>query len=1720
MGRAEEIYQRLKSQQASVTPKSSDLLTDSGAAARAAAVLPTPSAAKITTGYVNPLEINEDEIEYAPKEVTDLPIVLNRMVAQGRERDAAALQANARVMLRDVQDQSREAYYKALMQQDENAPRLAAEGKMLQEQYETALLDRHYHLHGAPLEFAEAPKTGIAIAGDLERRKFTYDSAEEAQAVVDIIEGTKGEPVGKLYKRDEFATDEENDIYYYLLKTRGAETAAEYDRLIRERLESRQGVAEAEEILAEERDVVRGLKGTGYAAQSGLTNFGRNVSAHLTGERAPSHYDAGMQTLVDGSSKLAGYWYKGVQSTATQLPGIVAAAVSGDPALAYMSTFTSASGGAYADARAKGMTNGQARLYGGLVGAAEVALDKLLGGVGKQMGLTDEILMSRASKLQSGLLRIPAKLGIRIGNEVTEEELMLWLEPAMESLIGGFDFEAPDWEEMLETAIVTAISTPMMEGGQMARDIITPATIEESGNADGGDEASSAPQDVMTAEAQRLFGQQGGTEITSEDGKTAVSEETTEKESGENKPISAEDLEEYLSVGDREHVRNQKVAQIQAGDSPLLTSVHAIRNFLENSFLGNIRNTIKCYGKVGSKMASDILQKSGGSVDTDGYYLELDSNRLEHLTEHVEGDGDPRNIPLTEEQALNLTDYINTYDDVLDVVKRKDGSVRIHLGKRINGHAVIVELVSKGRKSVQPVTAWQNTTEHYMKKYHGKATGTATTSHSQSTDELRGYKAVPVSEASATSQTGLTAEPSINSSIPASPEKCNPQDSGNTVGAAEAGFDPFTHAMMEHGTQYGGMNAVRDDAMPTSMDGESRVSGTAVSAKGAAVTPDSFVPLLERAVTEGKNGLTYMPITNSETVQQAMEIILEENWAGALKVWHEAVGRGRADAKTIALGALLYNNAVNSGDTEQAMDILSDYAAIGRQAAQALQAMQILKRMSPDNRLYMITKSIDKLNRQYFGKKTKKQNAADGRKAITLRQDLKDAYLAAKTDAERDSVIAKMQQDVAEQLPSTLMDQWNALRYTNMLGNFKTMERNILGNITMRGTAEVKNAVKTLFEAITGGKFGKTGSLFVSKSLMDAAGQDFEAHKDVIKGENRYSDNLSSDAFIRGAEEQKKIFTSKNKVIDAALRPMEGYRTLTDKAMNNKYFGDEAFVRSAYKRFLGGYLQANGITAEQFLDPEWQKKNATFVEKARDYAARQAQETTFRDTNAFSDAISKFGRRNDKKSWARFITEGIMPFRKTPANVLVRAEQYSLLGLINTVANAIKAGNGSVSKTTGEVVTGQDVLESLAKTCTGSGLFALGMLLRSMGILRGSKDEDEKQAAFDDLTGEQEYSLVFGDGTSITLDWLSPVSMPLFMGAKLEELRQEDGLSWADLWDSLKSVSDPMLEMSMMSGVNDALETVNYSDSPLIDFALNASLGYLSQGLTNTLLGQVSRSFRDESLMTYVDRDSPVPDFLQKAAGAASRKYPGGGINQVPYIDAWGRTENDGDTFAGRLANNVFNPSFVSNESKDAVETELQRVYDNLPDDDDSTVFPTRAEKSFEVNGKRKYLTANEYVTYAKRKGQESYSLVQAAIRCEAYGKMSDAEKAKFLDKMYGLANYRAKKAVAPDYESAEFAKYEEAIKFGMTPAVYYSLRHEGDTDGSGGLSQDEARAYLDEKTDLTHEQKRGMWPVIDSGWKTNPYAGPPVSSFFPQFKAPTFEAPKFEFNLSLGGKK
>ena len=911
------------------------------------------------------------------------------------------------------------------------------------------------------------------------------------------------------------------------------------------------------------------------------------------------------------------------------------------------------------------------------------------------------------------------------------------------------------------------------------------------------------------------------------------------------------------------------------------------------------------------------------------------------------------------------------------------------------------------------------------------------------------------------------------------------------LGAADAGFDPFTAAQNEYGTLPSGEKPVRPDDAPRSTNGEDRVSQTVVTAKGAQVTPDEFVPLIENETMKG--GFSFIPVSNNDVTQRATARISEKGWSRALADWTSDVRAGKAGDSITATGALLYNYAVNSGDTGLALSVLSDYAAAVRNSARGLQAARIMKTLTPSNRLYMMEQNIRNL--------AERLGITDG---LHLDKELAQQYLDAQDDAARDKIIEDIQQDVADQIPSTLLDKWTAWRYVNMLGNFKTQGRNIVGNVGMQAVQRAKDGIATALESIayhaSGGKFERTKSFTVDKALRDAARADFKNVQDAALGEGKYHEGSDSDAFLRGVEDKRTIFKnngdwgtteSSNPFVraarittDTAAKGLEGYRRATNWAMEQ---GDVIFSKGAYAHALAGYLKAHQVTAEQFSNAEWQSRNGTFVDKARQYAIKEAQESTFRDSNTLSSWISRIGRRRDTLKVARIAAEGLAPFRKTPANVLVRAEEYSPLGLINTAIDSIKAYRGAKGETTfaDADITGADIVNSLSKTLTGTGLFLAGMALQNAGLLRGGDDDDDNQATFDDLTGHQAYSLELPNGVSYTLDWMTPAAMPLFMGAQLNELRQDGGIELKDLEKSLTSIAEPMLEMSMLSGVNSTIDDLKYSDDNFGQLAISLAVSYLTQGLTNSLVGQLERTSENVRMSTYTDKNSAVPTWLQRTIGKSSAKMPGLDYHQIPYVDQWGEEEPSGDVLS-RAIQNTLSPGYYSKVELDDTEKELARLAEATGE---TSVYPKWIDKTFMVDGETKNLTEEEYTKYAKTTGQTRKSAVDALMKNSGYQKLSDENKVKAVQRAYEYANAKGKMAVS-SYTPTGFAKGAMRSVLPIDSYILYTIT--SDRDHSGSTDSTESAQTLQSMPGLTNSQRGTAWQEKNSTTKAekNPFTG------------------------------
>lgn len=836
----------------------------------------------------------------------------------------------------------------------------------------------------------------------------------------------------------------------------------------------------------------------------------------------------------------------------------------------------------------------------------------------------------------------------------------------------------------------------------------------------------------------------------------------------------------------------------------------------------------------------------------------------------------------------------------------------------------------------------------------------------------------------------------------------------------------------EYGRMQPGENPARGITLPRRTDGKTKVSRTVRTILEGKATPELALPGIKQLVAEG--AFSYEALGDKTVVENANAQLESEGWGNTYARWSKDMDKGVYNKANTAMGFVLYNNAVNSGDTQAAMDILRNLVMSQRTAAQATQATRILKTLSPEAQLYAAQRSIDSLQREIT------QRYGDKAPQLKISEALAEDYMQAATQQAREAALDKIYQDIGSQLPSSIADRWNAWRYLSMLGNPRTHVRNILGNAFFAPVVFAKNRVGAAMEAaayqISGGKTGRSKAIVGlgknDRALYRAAFADFENMENVIMDGQKLSDAARMNKSIREGQ-----------VVFKHLKALEAFRKANGRLLDAE---DAWFCKRYYANALASYAKKNGISAEMIV------RNGDGLAAARAYAIREAQRGTYRDVNAFSQMVTGIGNagRNSKNAFARagnLLMQGVLPFKKTPANILARGVEYSPLGFLTSIAAYAKEVRRSGITVDERQAAGIKLMDGLSAGLTGTGLMALGFLMAGQGWLRGHGSDDDKERRQEEANGHQAYSLEAG-GVSVTLDWVAPEALPVFAGANLYEIASsmkngdwENGPQMKDYIKAITQLSDPMVEMSMLSGVADVIQSTAYAknqdESVLAAILKSAATSYVTQALP-TLFGQIERVSEDRRYTPFIDKTDFLSTDLQRTVSKASSKIPGRDYNQVPYIDAWGREEESG-TLLKRAGHNFLNPAYTSKIKEGPLEKELMRVYKKTGD---GGCFPSRAEASFKVNGENRYLNQREYLDYARKKGKWSREYVQALIDSRAYKRLSDEEKAEALADAYALANAQAKKAVAPDYQPGSWTKNVlKAREDGISTTLYLEAR-------------------------------------------------------------------------------
>lgn len=589
-----------------------------------------------------------------------------------------------------------------------------------------------------------------------------------------------------------------------------------------------------------------------------------------------------------------------------------------------------------------------------------------------------------------------------------------------------------------------------------------------------------------------------------------------------------------------------------------------------------------------------------------------------------------------------------------------------------------------------------------------------------------------------------------------------------------------------------------------------------------------------------------------------------------------------------------------------------------------------------------------------------------------------------------------------------------------MLTNPRTHVRNLVGNALFGVTVQTRDIIGTIAErAIIRDKSKRTKAIAWTpkqrseyKAIAKYAARFYDEHEAFVKGEsNRYDMTTSN------IEAEKKPFRSR--FLGAILNVIYEFNSnLLEKE-------DLWFIKGHFVRQFTHALMAKGYTAEQLKNGE---VPAEVLQKIAEYASNEAQKATFRDANAAATMLNRIENMNRVSKVA---VSAIMPFKKTPMNILRRGIEYSPVSLITAVYKTISQ---NVQKSKGRIksVDTAGIINDLSQGLTGTMIFVLGVWLLSEGILKAGDDEDDKKQNLEEAMGKQSYSIEIG-GESFTLDWAAPLCMPLFAGAEFAKALQEKEISPLQV---LLRMSDPVLETSMMSGVLDFISSAKYADgdSGVVQRMVQSAFSSYVLQFFPTAMGAAARVMDEyESRTTRTDKKGDAA-FWERLGRQIINKIPyARQVFNKPYVDLFGKQEKKERPldYAISLVKNTIVPGYITSVSG----TKSEKILYEVMEESKETKFIPGFVKKFTVDKVEHTLTQEEYYNYHVMRGEWYETYLPEIASEEWFTDLEADEKAIVLESFKKIADDLTKKRVIPEYDiHLNRSKYLYRMLYGDEP--------------------------------------------------------------------------------------
>lgn len=884
---------------------------------------------------------------------------------------------------------------------------------------------------------------------------------------------------------------------------------------------------------------------------------------------------------------------------------------------------------------------------------------------------------------------------------------------------------------------------------------------------------------------------------------------------------------------------------------------------------------------------------------------------------------------------------------------------------------------------------------------------------------------------------GIQAE----NAVMGSKEQQNLKDLGADVARPN---QSFKDAKKKYGTYDGGKVPLRTDM--------GKVTQGANTVYNSPIVDKKTREVIKSNIEEGSYWTR--KTTNKEKLDLASDKIKTNGLDFETKSFENILKEGKeVRSDDIAMGYQLAREHINKGNYEAAQTVLSDVCQMESEAGRTLQAMRLFNSLSPEGRVKNVIRSVDNI---------RKNTGVN----VNISDEMLDSLRNA-TSEELPELRKQINLELWNQVPATFSEKLTAWRYLAMLGNPRTHIRNIVGNALYVPVVRMDNILQTGLQKVFSRRLervgaNKTAAILTNstsdRELRKFAGEQFDKlRKTLESGNGKYNEEL------RPLE--ARVFNNKF---------LEGAKNLNSAALEVE---DQMFMKLNYDSAFAQYCKANGKKVSDLTDE--------FIQQASEHAYNEALRSTYRDPSRLADVLAKFRQNLNVKATdeastralktaGKVIMDSALPFTKTPINILKRGISHSPLGLVKGMAQIVKAKDAKGL---------QKAITQLAEGLTGTGVVALGMYMGNKGLANGSLGEYNSEYKWQQLLGKQDYALNIGD-YSITMDWAAPICMPFFVGVELGNSVLKEG---GNIWDGIESLSQiyqPVLEMSMLSGVQNLFDFANGDSKDIVKFMGNAAQNLVSQFIP-TLVGQTARTLVPERKIALSTAENKLQRDTEKYIDKLENKIPGLTNTNQSFVDMFGRTDSKQSPtdYLKAGLENFLSPAYVQKKETDRTALELENLRQELGSEG-KDVIPKEYGSTYTVryDGQDYRMTEDQFTEYKKVRGQVAHDKLSELINSPSYQSMSAEEKKKAIETIYDDAKEEAKRSAVvsmgvtnqSQYDYGELSKSQKSIvDSGVMSAE--QVKKANEVIANSGADTSAAKAYALAENNMSEDEVIAM---------------------------------------------